>query len=142
MRAAGCAALAAALCWLCLPARAEEATVTIVDELIAQQEDELIAVYGGGRLLGTLHVDLEHRFDSFETTLPAGTLDYTLCGHLRQRGEDGQVKTYHIDNTGHVPVQPGVTLRAYTLFDVLWALEAPDVLVDARIGPACDPQVS
>ena len=143
MRTAGCAALAAAAGWLlCTPARAEDATVTVVDELGTMQADEIIAVYSGGRLLGTLHVDPEHSFDSFTASLPVGMLDYTLCGRLQRREADGSVTVHRIDNAGRVAVRKGDTLRAFTLSDVLFALEAPGVAIDARPGPACDPTVS
>ena len=143
MRLAGhVAVMAVAGLLLCTPVWAEDAAVTIVDELGAQQEDELIAVYGDGRLLGTLHVGPAHPFDSFETSVPVGTLEYTLCGQLQRRETDGRLTTRRIDNGGRVPVRPGDKLRAYTLFDILFGLEAPGVLVDVTHGPACDPAVS
>ena len=143
MRAAGRAACVAAAGWLlCVPARAEDATVTITDELGAQQEEEAISVFAGGRLLGMLHVDPGHRVDSFEASLPVGMLEYTLCGRLQRREPDGRLTTHPIDNTGRVPISPGGTLRAYTLFDILFALELPGTPVDVTHGPACDAIIS
>ena len=143
MRAVGRAAVAAAAGWLlCTPARAEDTTVTIVDELGAQQEEEVIAVFSGGRLLGTLHVESSHRSDSFAASLPVGILEYTLCGRLERREADGRLTTHRIDNTGRVQIRPGVTLRAYTLFDTLFGLQAPGISADLTRGPACDPTVS
>lgn len=140
----GRAALVAAAGWLllCAPARGEDGPVTFSDELGDGQADEVIAVWSDGHLLGTLHVNPDHQTDSFTATLPSGPLTYALCGMLRRRGPDGAITNHPVDNAGRVPVAPGLTLRAMTLGDVLFALEADGVKTEVGNTPACDAAIS
>ena len=149
MRAAGRAALvAAAGLLLAGPLNAQpvpRATITVVDHLSTGQQEETIAVYLGGVLAGTLHVDSTHLDDSFSTTVPAmEKLPFTLCGKLLHRESDGSVSTHPIDNGGTLTGYADGTWAAVTLGDVAFTLTDDSGHGDSTYtaAPACSAAVS
>ena len=142
---AGRAGLLAAAGWLlpCPDVRASEiAPVTIVDQLAPGQVNEVIAVWSGGRLLGTLHVDAGRHTDSFQVDLPAGPFQYTLCGMLQRRTEDGRIVNHAVDNAGRVQVWPGAMLTATNQAEQTFTLEGSGAKSEVGDAPACDPTIS
>ena len=143
MRRSRRVALLVAAGWLLavfpVPVRAQDAGVTFLDELGEGQVDEIIAVWTEGRLLGTLHVSPDHPHDSFTAPVEPGVLSYSLCGILRRRGANGMSSSHVIDNGGRVAVRPGLMLRAMTMGDVVFSLEAdgvPSEIGDTQVCPA------
>ena len=119
--------------------------VTVIDRLSAGQQEETIAVYIVGRLVGTLHIDADHPDDRFTATIERMVhTPYTLCGQLLKREPDGSVSTHRIDNSGVLGDVAGRTLFANTLGDVLFSLEGSEGPATGvvRPGPACDSVVS
>ena len=123
-----------------VPSRAETTTVTIVDQLSQDQQEETIAVYLAGRLSGTLHIDAAHPVDQFTATIEqAPHISYTLCGQLLKREADGSISTHPIDNGGRLGDIAGRTLFANTLGDKLFSLEGSEGAATGEVlaGPAC-----
>ena len=128
MTGTGRAALvAAAGVLLALPAAAqgvERSTITVADHLSVGQREETIAVYFGGVLVGTLHVDASHPDDRFTATVPAmERLPFALCGKLVRQDPDGDVSTHVIDNGGTLTGYADGVWAAITLRDVAFTLE-------------------
>ena len=153
MRRSGCAALVAAAGLLSGAVAAQptatptlrRTTVTVVDQLGVDQQEEVIAVYFAGVLAGTLHVDPAHASDSFTATVPLqAELGFTLCGKLVKREKDGTLSTHPIDNGGVLSDYERASLAAVTLGDVLFTLhdEAERSAATVRAGPACTAAIS
>lgn len=135
--------VAAAAVWLmCASARAQDVHVTILDSLGAGQEDESVAIFSGGRLLGSFRLGPEQPADSFEAVVPGGVLDYALCGHMRRREADGRVSDHLINSGGRVAVRPGDTVRLFTYYDVVFTMQTESEIPDVTPGPVCDAVVS
>jgi hypothetical protein len=143
MKRPGRAALVAAAGFLLAsagPIKAETASVTVVDQLSAGQQEETIAVYFAGRLAGTVHIDAAHPVDQFTATVEQMPhMPYTLCGRLLKREADGSVSTHPIDNGGVLGDIAGRTLFANTLGDKLFSLEGSEGAATGEVqsGPAC-----
>ena len=121
------------------------ATITVADHLSSGQQEETIAVYLGGVLAGTLHVDATHMDDSFTTTVPAmDKLPFALCGKLLRRGGDGETATHPIDNGGTLTGYEDGTWAAVTLGDVAFTLddETGKGQSTYSAAPACSAAVS
>jgi hypothetical protein len=121
------------------------AHITVVDHLSAGQQEETIAVYLGGVIAGTLHIDSEHPDDSFTADVPAmPRLPFALCGKLLRADEDGAVTIHPIDNGGTLTDFDGGSWAAITLGDVMFTLRDESGKGDSTVnpGPACSAAVS
>lgn len=124
---------------------AHSQSVTVQDRLSIGQQEETIAVFFAGRLVGTLHVGPDHATDSFTAPLNAfGIVDYTLCGRLLRRDQDGSISVHPIDNSGRLRTAAGHSLSAFTQGDVLFRLQDDDTGDQGTVtpGPACSAAVS
>ncbi len=120
-------------------------TVTVIDHLGSEQQEETIAVYFAGVLAGTLHVYVGHPDDSFVATIPLQSqLGFTLCGKLLKQGANGAPSTHPIDNGGTLDGYDNARLAALTLGDVLFTLEDETDRAVATVhqGPACTAAIS
>ncbi len=125
--------------------QADRASLILVDHLSVGQQEETIAVYLAGVLVGTLHVDAEHPDDSFAATVPAmSKLPFALCGKLLRHEQGGSVSTHSIDNGGVITGYQDGTWAAITLGDVLFTLQEESGRGDSTVNnaPACNAAVS
>ncbi len=146
---AGRVALVAAagliLAWSAQADSLRRASLTIFDHLSAGQQEETIAVYLGGVLVGTLHVDPAHLDDRIEASVPeVVTLHFALCGRLLRREADGHISAHPIDNGGTLTGYAGGTWAAITLSDVVFTLKEESGRGDSvvTVAPACSAAVS
>ena len=138
----GCGLIAAGLVGG-LPAHALD--ITVADRLSPGQQEETIAVFFSGVLMGTLHVGPGTPSDSFVAPVSVlGSVSYTLCGKLLRREADGSVSSHSIDNGGRLRTAPGHTLDAVTRGDVLFLLQDSETGEEGEItpGPVCSAAVS
>ena len=122
-----------------------QASLTVADHLGTGQQEETIAVYLAGVLVGTLHVDAGHPDDSFVAKVPAmANLPFTLCGKLLRREPDGSLSTHPIDNGGSLADYSDGVWAATTLGNVLFTLkdESGRGIDSYARGPACSAAVS
>jgi hypothetical protein len=128
------------------PACAEPVQFTVSDSLSAGQVQEDISVFLGGRLAGSLHIDLDHPHDEVSVSaLNAEHYDFALCGRLVR--DSGDPPEHRIDDAGTLADVAGRTFAAITVKDTLFTLQdvtedRPHVAVLARPGPACAPAVA
>ncbi len=142
----GRAALLAAVALFSWPAAAEPVQFTVIDELSAGQAQEDIALFLGGRLAGTLHIDQAHPHDEIQLTVErADHYDFALCGRLVRDGEASP--EHRIDDAGTLTDVAGRSFAAVTIGDELFTLR--DVTtgrlptsIAIRPGPACAPTVA
>jgi hypothetical protein len=148
MRFAGRAALVAAAGSLLAGsagAQFRRVHLTLADHLSEGQQEETIAVYLGGVLVGTLHVDAAHPDDSFGTDVPAmEKLPFSLCGKLLKREPDGAMSSHPIDNGGTLTNFADGTWAAITLGDVVFTLQDETGKGTSTFSatPACSAAVS
>ncbi len=120
-------------------------TITIADHLSAGQREETIAVYLGGVLAGTLHVDATHMDDSFTAAVPTmDKLPFALCGKLLRQDYSGSLATHPIDNGGTLTGYEDGTWAAVTLGDVAFTLDDETGKGEStyNAAPACSAAVS
>ncbi len=137
------AAMAVLLSW---PVRAEPVQFTVIDELSSGQAREDIAVFLGGRLAGSLHIDHTHPHDEISLTVDrADRYDFALCGRLVREGDADP--DHRIDDAGTLTDVAGRSFAAVTIGDELFTLRdvtagrAPAAIA-IRPGPACAPTVA
>ena len=148
MRAGRVALVAAAGCFLAVSAGAQpvrRARLTLIDHLSGGQQEETIAVYLAGVLVGTLHVDSAHPDDHFDAQVPAmPSLPFALCGKLLRRESDGSISNHAIDNGGTLTDYENGRWAAITLGDVVFTLQEEGGQGDSTVSaaPACTAAVS
>ncbi len=139
-------ALVAAAVLLSWPAAAEPVQFIVIDELSSGQAQEDIALFLGGRLGGTLHIDQAHPHDEISlTTERADHYDFALCGRLVRNGE--AAPEHRIDDAGTLTDVAGRSFAAVTIGDELFTLrdvtaDRPPASIAIRPGPACAPTVA
>ncbi len=142
----GRAAFVAAAALLSWPAAAEPIQFTVIDELSSGQAQEDIALFLGGRLAGTLHIDQNHPHDEISLTVErADHYDFALCGRLVRDGE--AAPEHRIDDAGTLTDVAGRSFAAVTIGDELFTLRdvtagRSPASIAIRPGPACAPTVA
>ena len=146
---AGCVSGAVLAGWLLAgsaPAQpVRQVSLTVIDHLSLGQQEETIAVYLAGVLVGTLHVDASHPDDSFEAHVPPmAALPFALCGRLLRREPGGDVSSHRIDNGGTLTGYEGGRWAAITLGDVAFTLQEDSGRGESTWSPApaCSAAVS